>query len=300
MLGIDGKKLMCGTARPSSRELDPRLLPDSCVGFDRAALWLERNRHRKRGQGFECGNTRPLKLSDLKPGNPGHQRKVIVHSSSPVAASPPTANGAVLYRLRVVGRLNLLRLILDEGFEPRSDQPEERRIVPHLVLLGLIPMRRNDVERFRKLPLRSPKQIGVERELKHRRRARLAGELRILHLVRPRTQHALPLHAAEQVWNAEPASIPQGALDHDLDSRPDRLQAPLDSLIRCEPRKIDHAEAFPGDSLHVGLFVSQPALPKQFERRVDPCRRRKRTPTHREIQPRPVSAPKKPRQVGRS
>jgi hypothetical protein len=59
-------------------------------------------------------------------------------------------------------------------------------------------------------------QVGVEQHLQQRAALRLARELRVHDLVRPRAERARPLDALEEVRVAEPRAVEERALIHDI------------------------------------------------------------------------------------
>ena len=82
-------------------------------------------------------------------------------------------------------------VLSDRGEHPTANQPEVRRVVVDAIRLhGRKRVGRDDMELLRPRALRHGEHLGVEPELQDRPRARLARELRISDLVRPRAERA--------------------------------------------------------------------------------------------------------------
>jgi hypothetical protein len=78
------------------------------------------------------------------------------------------------------------------------------------------------------------------------------------------------LDSPEDVRPAEPAAIPQGRLDDDLDTRTHGFDGPIDRFVDRNLREIDDFEPLCSERVHVAPLMIKPASLKNGERRIKP------------------------------
>jgi hypothetical protein len=104
--------------------------------------------------------------------------------------------------------------------------------------------------------------------LQHSPTARLLGEFRIEHLIRPRSQRTGRSDAAKNIGSSEPPTVPQCWLDDDLNAGTHRFCGTRHELIGGMLRKIFDLESFRSQLVDVTAFMVQAARLKNSERRV--------------------------------
>ena len=141
---------------------------------------------------------------DLRPGDAGDERQVVVLLPPLLAESEEVAEAAVLDRVRVGGRA-----VLDGGEEAAAEAPVEGEVVVGPEALELAGAG-DDVHPLRPAALDASDLLGVEAELEDVRGPRVARELRVERLV------AAVRLAHDEVGEPAPGAVDEGGLVDDL------------------------------------------------------------------------------------
>ena len=189
-------------------QLDPSLVPDLLEG--RLADRLDRRTWRARPQGAPRRHPRLDKVATLCPGDPRHERQVIVRPTLVRADAVPAADLAVLHRIRIRDRGR--RAAEDPGLEARLDRPVVGRVVGDPVGMADA-VAGDDVHRLRRDALELLQAIRIRAHLEEGRRLDPPGELRVGDLVAPVAEIAGAVDSEEEVRVATPSAVEEGCLE---------------------------------------------------------------------------------------
>ncbi len=142
----------------------------------------------------------------------GHERQVV--DPLPVRRAPrqPTALTAVCDR-NWFGRW----AVLDSLLEAESRSPGQRGHVEKPPSVAL-PVPSHDEQSTRIGPLEISQLVGIERHLQQRRDLQPTGQLRVRHLIRPRTQSRRHLDPEKKVRLTSPRAVRKCRLVDDIDA----------------------------------------------------------------------------------
>ena len=143
---------------------------------------------------------------------------MIVRATARIALLRPVADVAVRGGLGVGAGSRTVapqRIRRHVRLEPAPRHAVVGREVVHPESLGIIAAAERQMHVLRRTSLHRRQQVRVERDLQDRARLRLAGQLRVHHLVGPVPEIAANRHAQQKIGLPEPASVEQDALkDH--------------------------------------------------------------------------------------
>lgn len=108
--------------------------------------------------------------------------------------------------------------------------------------------------------LSATKELRVERQLQHGAAARLASELSVEDLVRPRPQGARRTDSSQDIWTAEPSSTTKRRLDNGIRTVAHRFPCPRDRIRLPNPEQVDNHQTLTDEALNVRLLMLEPAL----------------------------------------
>jgi hypothetical protein len=192
---------------------------------------------------------------------------MIVRAPLVLADAKPRADLAVLHRLRIVLARNILGGAQYRGGQLAAHEAQISREVVHPKVV--IAVRRDHVKSLGQRALPHPEHLGVEAELQDRAGARLARELGIRHLVRPRPLATGPRHADKEIGSAEPLLKTERALEDDVGAFLHGLERRLDDPVRVlESGEVDYGKARRSQRVYMLFLVIETSLEQQMEQRI--------------------------------
>jgi hypothetical protein len=194
---------------------------------------------------------------------------MVVFAAALVALTPPAAHVAVVNWLRVMSGFKVSRIRGNRAMESLANEPIKRTEVGEPERLNRINwIRGNDVELLGQRLLDAGKEIGVERELEDCRPTCLPRELRVVNLVRPRTEGAGRLDSAKDIRDSQPPVGPKHALSDGSVALVHGLEAALHGFGTRETAEIEDLVATLLDRLDVLLLMLFATLLQKLQERV--------------------------------
>ncbi len=292
--------------------LQPRLMGEAGVAVARSARRRERDRYRHRGRGGKRRIALQVQFLPLEPRRAGDERQMVVASPLSVATQLPSADLARLDRLRVVSvpdglmieRQKIPKLTTNEA-EIRGEVSDtvradrEGRVRRRVRRMAIRRTGRHDVKALGTNALNVLEQIDVGRELQNRSATRLARELRIVGLVRPRAERACQVHAAQNVGVARPLLVAERRLHDDLDALPHCVERGRGARGgRAVAGNEDDLEARGAQSVYIRLLVRRAAIAQRLHPHIVLDRLLESAGNDGEVEARAMPATEETRQIG--